>query len=62
VTTAASREEFERAAVGLPYAEPDLSDEVVCVEPVDAEYFRDPARVQRCIVRRRGTLLVSRFD
>jgi len=59
---AKSREEFERAAAGLPSAEPDLSDEVVCVEPVDAAYFRDPARVQRCIVRRNGRLLVSRYE
>jgi hypothetical protein len=59
---AKSREEFERAAEGLPATEPDLSDEVVCVEPVDAAYFRDPDRVQRCIVRRKGRLFVTKFD
>jgi len=59
---AKSREEFEKAAAGLPSTEPNLSDEVVCVEPVDAAYFRDPGRVQRCIVRRKGRLLVSRYD
>jgi hypothetical protein len=59
---ASSREEFARAAEGLPATEPDLSDEVVCVEPVGPDYFRDPAAVQRCVVRRGGRLYVSRMD
>jgi hypothetical protein len=59
---AASKEEFERAASGLPFtARIDLSDDVVCVEPVTADYFRNNSR-QRCIVRRRGTLFVTNYD
>lgn len=62
MSAAASREEFERAAEGLPsLPEPDLDAEVVCVEPVTGEYFRDASR-QRCIVRRGGRLYVSFYD
>ena len=56
-----TRAEFEREAAGLRTVEPDLSDEVVHVEPVSAEYFSDSSR-QRCVVRRRGELFLSYYD
>jgi len=59
---ASSKQEFERAAEGLPFCEPDLSAEVVCIEPIDGGYFRSNER-QRCIVRKtNGGLYVSYFD
>lgn len=63
MAVARSKEEFERAAAGLPTFEGvDLEAEVVCVEPVDAHYFRDASR-QRCIIRRRdGALFVTFYD
>lgn len=62
MSTAASKAEFERAAAGLTFtATIDLTDEVVCIEPITGEYFRDSSR-QRCIVRRRGTLYVANYD
>ena len=58
---AKSRAEFEAAAEGLPTLDiPDLSAEVICVEPVDGKHFRGNT-VQRCIVRLHGTLYVSPY-
>ncbi len=55
---------FETAAKGLPfYSGIDLSAEVVSVEPVDASYFRDVSRRQRCIIRRRdGNLYLASYE
>jgi hypothetical protein len=62
MSIAKSKEEFEKAAQGLPFREPDLSAEVVCVEPIDGAYFRNTQR-QRCIIRTKaGGLYVSNFD
>ena len=62
MSIAKSKEEFERAAAGLAFtATIDLSDEVVCIEPITGNYFRNNSR-QRCIVRRRGTLFVANYD
>ena len=60
---AKSKEEFEKAAEGLPVSTSiDLSAEVVCVEPIGASYFRSEGR-QRCIVRDKlGRLSVSFYD
>lgn len=60
---AKSREEFEKAAAGLPmFSQTDLEAEVVCIEPVDGSYFRTNQR-QRCIIRRKnGSLYVSFYD
>jgi hypothetical protein len=62
MSVAKSREEFEKAAQGLPFHPVDLAAEVVCIEPVDRAYFRDNAREQRCIIRLRGRLYVSTYD
>jgi len=59
---AKSKEEFEKAAAGLPTCEPGLSAEVVCIERVDAAYFRDGKRRQRCIGRTKRGLCVSTYD
>lgn len=61
---AKTKEEFEKAAEGLPVsASIDLSAEVVCIEPIDASYIRSGARRQRCIVRdEHGRLSVSFYD
>jgi len=62
MSLAKSKEEFEKAAQGLAFREPDLSAEVVCVEPIDGSYFRSNQR-QRCIIRtKNGGLYVSHFD
>lgn len=60
---AKTKEEFENAAEGLPVnASIDLNAEVVCIEPIDASYFRSGER-QRCIVRdKNGRLSVSFYD
>jgi hypothetical protein len=60
---AASKEEFEKAAAGLPrLATLDFEAEVVCVEPITGAYFRDSSK-QRCIVRRKdGSLAVADYD
>jgi hypothetical protein len=57
-----TKEEFEKAAEGLlRLAEPDLSAEVVAIEPITGGYFRDGSR-QRCIVRKNGRLFVADYD
>ncbi len=62
MSIAASKEEFERAAAGLTFTTTiDLTDEVVCIEPITGAYFRDNSR-QRCIVRRRGALYLANYD
>lgn len=59
---AKSKAEFEKAAEGLPHLpRPDLSAEVVCIEPIGAEYFRDSSK-QRCIVRLNGKLYISEYE
>lgn len=57
-----SKDEFEKAIRDLPFREPDLEAEVVAVETIDAEYFRNDRR-QRCIIRRKnGSLFWSYYD
>lgn len=57
------RAEFERKAHGLPFLrDTDLGAEVVEIEPIDRDYFRDGGRRQRCIVRRDGALFVAFYD
>lgn len=59
---AKDKAEFEKAAEGLPrLASPNLSAEVVCIEPITGAYFRDNSQ-QRCIVRLNGKLYVSSYD
>jgi hypothetical protein len=59
---AKSKEEFEKAAAGLPQLpQPDLTAEVVCIEPITGAYFGDNSR-QRCIVRKNGRLYVANYD
>lgn len=62
MSIAKSQQEFEKAAEGLPFHPVDLSAEVVCIEPVTGEYFRDAGRRQRCIICLRGRLYVSTYD
>lgn len=60
---AKTKEEFERAADGLPrLSEPDLSAEVVCIEPAIKDYWVNGDKL-RCIVRRKdGRLFVADYD
>lgn len=62
MSVAKSKDEFEKAAEGLPrLPKPDLSAEVVCIEPITGAYFRDSTK-QRCIVRLKGRLYVADYD
>jgi len=62
MAVAKSRGEFEKAAEGLPEIPlPDLAAEVICIEPVNAEYFRNPSSRQRCIIRFNGQLYVTTY-
>lgn len=62
MSVAASKQEFERAAKGLPrLATVDFSEEVICIEPITGAYFRDEVK-QRCIVRKNGRLYVADYD
>jgi hypothetical protein len=63
VSVAATKEEFEKAAAGLPFKhELDFDAEVVCIEPITGAYFRDSSR-QRCIIRTKsGKLFVASYD
>jgi hypothetical protein len=59
---AKDKEEFEKAAAGLPRMdEMDFDADVVCVEPITGAYFRDSSK-QRCIVRKGGKLFVADYD
>lgn len=63
MTTANSKEEFDKAAEGLPtLAQIDLSAEVVCIEPLTSAYFHRKASRQRCIVRLNGRLYLSEYE
>lgn len=60
--TTMSKDEFERAAEGLPVLPAhDLSADVVAVEPITGDYWRSGAR-QRCIVRKGRRFFVANYD
>jgi hypothetical protein len=63
MSVASSKEEFAKAAAGLPvYEGVDFDAEVICIEPIDAAYFRNNSK-QRCIIRRaNGRLYLASYD
>lgn len=58
-----TKTQFDQKVKGLPcLLRPDISAEVVFIEEVDAEYFRNDQR-HRCIVKRKdGNLYLSYYD
>jgi hypothetical protein len=59
-----TKTQFDKTAKGLPYLlRPDLSAEVVYIEEIDSEYFKNAEQRQRCIVKRKdGNLYLSFYD
>jgi hypothetical protein len=59
-----SKEAFDKTAQGLPcLLRPDLSAEVVYIEQIDSDYFKNEEQRQRCIVKRKdGNLYLSYYD
>lgn len=64
MSVAKDKREFEIAAEGLPsFDGVDLDADVVCIEPVDAAYFKNGVTKQRCIIRRAdGKLYLANYE